>query len=90
MIDSPISVTDASRNFADCVNRVRYQNASFVLLKNGLPVARLVPGSTKICTGRNLAEVLANLKLREDEARSWRSELHAARKRLKAPADKWR
>ena len=36
------SVTEAARNFADCVNRVRYQNVSFVLLKNGTPVARLV------------------------------------------------
>ncbi len=38
-----ISVTEASRNFADCVNRVRYQGAAFVLQKNGVPVARLVP-----------------------------------------------
>lgn len=38
-----ISVTEASRNFADCVNRVRYQGATFVLQKNGVPVARIVP-----------------------------------------------
>jgi prevent-host-death family protein len=38
-----ISVTQAARNFADCVNRVRYQGTSFVLHKNGVPVARLVP-----------------------------------------------
>jgi hypothetical protein len=34
-----ISVTDAARNFADCINRVHYQNVTFVLLKNGSPVA---------------------------------------------------
>ena len=44
MKTTPISVTEAARNFADCVNRVRYQNMTFVLLKNGTPVARLVPG----------------------------------------------
>jgi prevent-host-death family protein len=38
-----ISVTEASRNFADCVNRVRYQGTTFILHKNGVPVARLVP-----------------------------------------------
>jgi prevent-host-death family protein len=38
-----ISVTQAARRFADCVNRVRYQGTSFVLQKNGTPVARLVP-----------------------------------------------
>ena len=34
MKETPISVTDAARNFADCVNRVHYQNVTFVLLKN--------------------------------------------------------
>ena len=33
-----ISVTEAARNFADCVNRAHYQNVTFVLLKNGEPV----------------------------------------------------
>ena len=28
-----ISVTEAARNFADCVNRAHYQNVTFVLLK---------------------------------------------------------
>lgn len=43
MKECSISLTDASRNFAECVNRVRYQGAIFVLKKNGVPVARLVP-----------------------------------------------
>jgi len=38
-----ISVTDASRNFADCVNRARYQGTTFVLHKNGVAVARIAP-----------------------------------------------
>ena len=38
-----ISVTQAARRFSDCVNRVRYQGASFLLEKNGVPVARVVP-----------------------------------------------
>ena len=50
-----ISVTEAARNFADCVNRAHYQNVTFVLLKNGSPVARLVPDGEKVCTGRDLA-----------------------------------
>ena len=48
MKKTKISVTDAARNFADCVNRTRYQNVSFVLLKNGEPVAELRP----TCCGR--------------------------------------
>jgi prevent-host-death family protein len=38
-----MSVTEASRNFADCINRVRYQGVTFILHRNGVPVARIVP-----------------------------------------------
>jgi antitoxin (DNA-binding transcriptional repressor) of toxin-antitoxin stability system len=85
-----ISVTEAARNFADCVNRAHYQDVTFVLLKNGSPVARLVPDAEKVCTGRDLAEALATVELSEGEARAWHRDLHAARKKLKAPANKWR
>jgi antitoxin (DNA-binding transcriptional repressor) of toxin-antitoxin stability system len=85
-----ITVTEAARNFADCINRAHYHNVTFVLLKNGSPVARLVPDGEKVCIGRDLAHVLAETKLSSDEARAWRSDAQAARKALKAPADKWR
>jgi len=42
-----ISVTEAARNFSDCVNRARYQGVTFVLHRNGVPVARLVPEAQK-------------------------------------------
>jgi antitoxin (DNA-binding transcriptional repressor) of toxin-antitoxin stability system len=84
-----ISVTDAARNFADCVNRAHYQNVTFVLLKNGSPFARLVPENEKVCLGGDLAEALAETKLPAGEAKAWRRDLHRARKTLKAPADKW-
>ncbi len=85
-----ITVTEASRNFADCVNRAHYQNVTFVLLRNGKPVARLVPDNEKSCAGRDLAEALAKTGLSENEARAWHRDLQAARKSLKAPDDKWR
>lgn len=85
-----ISVTEAARNFADCVNRAHYQNVTFVLLKNGAPFARLVPDSERACVGRNLAEILIETKLSNEEASAWRRDLQAARKLLKPPADKWR
>ena len=85
-----ISVTEAARNFADCVNRAHYQNTTFILLKNGSPVARLVPDNQKICTGRDLADALAKVALPADEAAAWHDDLQSARKALKSPADKWR
>ena len=90
MRKTTISVTEAARHFADCVNRAHYQNVTFVLLKNGSPVARLVPDNEKVCLGRDLAAALAKVKLSEDEAAAWNRDLRAARKALRTPADKWR
>ena len=89
MKKTPISVTDAARNFADCVNRVRYQNMTYVLVKNGIPVARIVPDEEKTCTGRELAEALDEVELSPENAKAWHRDLRKARKILKEPADKW-
>jgi len=83
-----IGVTEASRNFADCVDRAHYQNVTFVLLKNGKPFARLVPDYEKVCAGRDLAEALAKTELPESEAKSWHRHLKIGRKSLKRPVDK--
>lgn len=48
MDETPISVTLAARKFSDYINRVRYQGASFLLEKNGVPVARLIPVQSKL------------------------------------------
>ncbi len=85
-----ITVTEAARNFADCVNRAHYQNMSFVLLKNGKAVAQLVPENEKVCTGRDLAEAVGKAELPAEEARAWHKDLSTARKRLIPPRDKWR
>jgi prevent-host-death family protein len=85
-----ITVTEAARNFADCVNRVRYQNTSFVLVKNGKPVAWLSPANEKACTGRELSEALENAQLSSEEARAWHKDLLTSRRKLSPPGDKWR
>jgi len=90
MKEEIISVTEAARNFADCVNRVRYQNVTFVLLKNGAPVARIVPGGEKTCTGGDLAAALGKVELSPAEFAAWSRDLRKARKALKAQPDKWR
>ena len=57
MDETLISVTFAARKFSDCINRIRYQGASFLLEKNGVPVARLIPVQSS--SGADL-EKLAN------------------------------
>jgi antitoxin (DNA-binding transcriptional repressor) of toxin-antitoxin stability system len=89
MKETTISVTEAARNFADCVNRAHYQNVTFVLLKNGKPFARIAPATEKVCTGRELAEALRKAELPPEEARAWARDLRRGRKTLKAPKDKW-
>ena len=90
MKKTAITVTEAARNFADCVNRAHYQNMSFVLLKNGKPFARLLPEHEKVCSGRDLAEAVGKAELPAGEAREWHKDLVTARKRLTIPKDKWR
>ena len=90
MKKTSISVTEASRNFAECVNRAHYHGVTFLLLKNGKPVARLAPENEKVCFGRDLAATLAHVHLAESQGRAWHRDWKAARKTLKPPADRWR
>lgn len=84
-----ITVTEAARNFADCVNRAHYQGTTFVLLKNGKPFARIEPEHEKRCTGRDLADALARTDLSAEDARDWHRHLLGAREKLKMPSDRW-
>ncbi|MGA9071778.1 MAG: hypothetical protein WB424_16055 [Terracidiphilus sp.] len=89
MSEVVISVTEAARNFSDCVNRVRYLGTTFVLQKNGVSVARIVPEERKSCTGLELAEALAKVHLTPEEANTWSRDLQEARKSLVPQKDKW-
>jgi antitoxin (DNA-binding transcriptional repressor) of toxin-antitoxin stability system len=94
MSEKPISVTEAARNFADCINRAHYQGATFILHKNGVPVARIVPEDRKPVTGFELAATLRNalkdVRIGEKEATAWLHELEEARRVLRPPVHKWR
>lgn len=89
MSETVLTVTEAARNFADCVDRAHYHNTTFLVLKNGVPFARLVPAGQAVCGGRELAEALAAADLPDDEARAWNRDLQTARNELEAPSDKW-
>lgn len=90
MSKTEISVTDAARNFSDCVNRVRYQEMTFVLLKNGAPVAKLTPyEEPKATTGAELAAALRDVALTDEESMAWRDDLERARASLLRTVDKW-
>jgi antitoxin (DNA-binding transcriptional repressor) of toxin-antitoxin stability system len=89
MIEKTISVTEAARNFADCVNRAHYQGVTFILHKNGVPVARIVPEEKKPSTGREIAAALAKVRLTPEESAAWYDDLEEGRKGLIPQKDKW-
>jgi antitoxin (DNA-binding transcriptional repressor) of toxin-antitoxin stability system len=89
MNEKAISVTEAARNFADCVNRAHYQGVTFILHKNGVPVARIVPEEKKPSTGREIAAALAKVRLTPEESAAWYDDLEEAHKGLIPQKDKW-
>ena len=68
MSETIITVTEAARNFADCVNRVHCQSQTFVLLTNGMPFARLSPAGRPVCSGSDLAAALDSVELSDADA----------------------
>jgi prevent-host-death family protein len=89
MKEKVITVTDASRSFADCVNRAYYQGATFLVTKNGVPVARIGPAEQKSCTGKQLAEVVKEVRLTTQELKAFAKDLRSDLSTLREPEDKW-
>ena len=88
-----ITVTEAARNFADCVARTRYQGTTFVLMKNGKAVARIVSETPKAKKGKELApmlrEALKDAHLTPNEARSWLHDLEEGRRENRPAVARW-
>ena len=45
-MESSISATDLARRLGDVLGRVRYRGESFIVVRNGEPIARLTPLAT--------------------------------------------
>ena len=58
-METTLTVTEAARNFADVVNRAYYRHEATTLLKNGKPVARIVPTGPSMKTGKEIAAEMA-------------------------------
>ena len=43
IVEHTIGATDLARNLGDVLSRVRYRRDSFIIERNGKPVARVVP-----------------------------------------------
>jgi len=90
MNEKTLTVDEAARSLVECVNRAQHENMVFILVKNGVPVARLVPEPERRCTAAELADALHEHPLTPDEARAWREDMSKARETLLPPEVKWR
>lgn len=78
-----ISATEASRRFSELLDAVEHRGETFVVVRNGRPVARVAPAPP--ATGRVLKDVLAK---HPADAR-WRRELDELRSLLTVEERNW-
>ncbi len=75
-----ITVTDASRNFADYINRVVYKGERFVLIRGSKPVAEISPVISGKCL-KELPEIFKSLPKLSDSD-NFNKDLTEIRKQL--------
>lgn len=82
-----ISVTEASRNFSDVINRVYYQGQTYLLTRGGVVVAQLT-GSSKTLSAKDLLSQWENRpRLDPDDAAQWEQDLAEARAAFTMPEE---
>lgn len=80
-----ISVTEASRNFSDVINRVYYQGQTYLLTRGGVVVAQLT-GSTKTLSSAELLRRWEDRpRLDPDDAANWEQDLADVRAAFTMP-----
>lgn len=84
-----LSVTEASRSFIECVNRVYSRNETFAVVKLGVPYALLVPASPSGCNTHELADDLAGAALPAEDRRGLAAAVRKGRKALKRLENPW-
>jgi prevent-host-death family protein len=78
-----ISATEASRRFSELLDAVEHRGETFVVVRNGRPVARVAPAPP--ATGRVLKDVLSE----HPADSSWRRELDELRSLLTVEERNW-
>jgi antitoxin (DNA-binding transcriptional repressor) of toxin-antitoxin stability system len=85
-----MTVTEGSRNFADLVNRAFYRGETTVLLKNGVPVARIAPVGGERLTAREFLERWNEIpRLGRREADAMARDIASGLAALRPPSSPW-
>jgi antitoxin (DNA-binding transcriptional repressor) of toxin-antitoxin stability system len=56
-----VSATEASRNFSEILNRIRYRGESFIVMRGGQPICELRPAVPTLFTGVDLVTLFRSL-----------------------------
>lgn len=92
MDTSPLSSTDAARNFSSVLDRVHHHGARYDIRRGKEIVARIVPADSSPCgiTVAELESVLAALpRLARGDAERFEKDLAAGGKQLRRPRSPW-
>ena len=82
-----ISVTEASRNFSDVINRVYYQGQTYLLTRGGVVVAQLT-GSNKTLSAKELLNRWQDRpRLDPEDAADWEQDLADMRAAFTMPEE---
>lgn len=84
-----LTVTEAAKNFAECLKSVYLNHESFELVKHGVAYAHLVPASGASCNSHEFAEDVDKAGLSPDDRRALASTVAKGRKVLKALKNPW-
>ena len=60
-VSRKLSATEASRNFSELLNRVRYRGESFIIERGGEPICELKPAAPPRFTGADLVTLFRSL-----------------------------
>ena len=82
-----ISVTEASRNFSDVINRVYYQGQTYLLTRGGTIVAQLTGTGRTLSASEILARWEKRPRLDPEDAAAWELDLAELRATVPIPED---
>lgn len=83
-----LTVTEFARNFSDVINRVQYQNRSYLLTRGGQDVARLTTATPQPISFDTFLRLWQERpRLDPDDAERWESDLTTGRTHLTAPVE---
>ena len=82
-----ISVTEASRNFSDMINRVYYQGQTYLLTRGGIVVAQLTGTGRSLSASEMLARWEQRPRLDPEDAAAWELDLAELRGTVLTPED---